>query len=74
MKLKFSLLCGVFVLCSFFNHILAQTTQITGKITKKASGEALSGASVSIKGGKIVDKQIGAVPKSVLDKKIQAHL
>jgi len=27
-----------------------------------------------IKGGKIVDKQIGAVPKSVLDKKIQAHL
>ena len=27
-----------------------------------------------IKGGKIVDKQIGAVPKSVLDKKIQANL
>ena len=27
-----------------------------------------------IKGGKIVDKQIGAVPKSVLDKKIQAHM
>ena len=27
-----------------------------------------------IKGGKIVDKQIGAVPKSVLDKKILAHL
>ena len=27
-----------------------------------------------IKGGKVVDKQIGAVPKSVLDKKIQAHL
>lgn len=27
-----------------------------------------------IKGGKIVDKQIGAVPKNVLDKKIQAHL
>ncbi len=27
-----------------------------------------------IKGGKIVDKQIGAVPKTVLDKKIQAHL
>ncbi len=27
-----------------------------------------------VKGGKIVDKQIGAVPKSVLDKKIQAHL
>ncbi len=27
-----------------------------------------------IKGGKIVDKQIGAVPKSILDKKIQAHL
>ncbi len=27
-----------------------------------------------IKCGKVVDKQIGAVPKSVLDKKIQAHL
>jgi len=27
-----------------------------------------------IKGGKIVDKQIGAVPKSILDKKIQANL
>jgi thioredoxin 1 len=27
-----------------------------------------------IKGGKIVDKQIGAVPKTVLDKKIKAHL
>ncbi len=27
-----------------------------------------------IKGGQIVDKQIGAVPKSVLDKKIQAHI
>lgn len=27
-----------------------------------------------IKGGQVVDKQIGAVPKSVLEKKIQAHL
>jgi len=27
-----------------------------------------------IKGGKVVDKQIGAVPKSVLDKKIQGLL
>lgn len=27
-----------------------------------------------VKNGQIVDKQIGAVPKSVLDKKIQAHL
>jgi len=27
-----------------------------------------------IKNGKVVDKQIGAVPKSVLEKKIQAHL
>jgi len=27
-----------------------------------------------IKNGEIVDKQIGAVPKSVLEKKIQAHL
>ena len=27
-----------------------------------------------IKGGQIVDKQIGAVPKSVLDKKILAHI
>ena len=27
-----------------------------------------------IKEGKVVDKQIGAVPKSILEKKIQAHL
>jgi thioredoxin 1 len=27
-----------------------------------------------IKGGKVVDKQIGVVPKNVLDKKIQSHL
>jgi thioredoxin 1 len=27
-----------------------------------------------IKGGKVVDKQIGAVPKSILDKKIKANL
>lgn len=27
-----------------------------------------------IKEGKVVDKQIGAVPKTVLEKKIQAHL
>lgn len=27
-----------------------------------------------IKGGQIVDKQIGAVPRTVLEKKIQAHL
>ncbi|MBO9732346.1 MAG: thioredoxin [Chitinophaga sp.] len=27
-----------------------------------------------IKGGKVVDKQVGAVPKAVLDKKIQANI
>lgn len=27
-----------------------------------------------IKGGQVVDKQVGAAPKSVFDKKIQAHL
>lgn len=27
-----------------------------------------------IKGGKVVDKQVGVVPKSVLEKKIQAHI
>lgn len=27
-----------------------------------------------VKGGQVVDKQIGAVPKSVLDKKIQSHI
>jgi len=27
-----------------------------------------------VKGGQVLDKQIGAVPKSVLDKKIQSHL
>lgn len=27
-----------------------------------------------IKGGKVVDKQVGAAPKSVFDKKINAHM
>ena len=27
-----------------------------------------------VKGGQVVDKQIGAVPKSVLDRKIQSHM
>jgi thioredoxin 1 len=27
-----------------------------------------------IKNGEVVDKQIGAVPKAILDKKIQAHI
>ena len=27
-----------------------------------------------VKGGQVVDKQIGAVPKAVLDKKIQSHM
>lgn len=27
-----------------------------------------------VKGGQVVDKQIGAVPKSVLEKKIQSHM
>lgn len=27
-----------------------------------------------LKNGKVVDKQVGAAPKSVLDKKIQAHI
>ncbi len=27
-----------------------------------------------IKGGEVVDKQVGAVPKSVLEKKIKAHI
>ncbi len=27
-----------------------------------------------IKGGQVVDKQVGAVPRSVLEKKIQSHL
>jgi thioredoxin 1 len=27
-----------------------------------------------IKGGKVVDKQIGAVPRSIIEKKIQAHI
>ncbi|HEY8957495.1 hypothetical protein HA402_013982 [Bradysia odoriphaga] len=27
-----------------------------------------------VKGGQVVDKQVGAVPKSVLDKKIQANM
>jgi TonB-linked SusC/RagA family outer membrane protein len=56
MKLKLASLCAVFLLCSIFNQAFAQNLQVTGKVTKKTTGEALSGASVVVRGGGVATR------------------
>ncbi|MGN6400813.1 MAG: SusC/RagA family TonB-linked outer membrane protein, partial [Flavisolibacter sp.] len=54
MKSKILLYVSVlFVLQAFFSPALAQTIQVSGKITSKSTGEALTGATVSVKGTSI---------------------
>lgn len=50
MKIKTVLLLGCFLTQLFFSVVLAQGILVTGKVTNKANGEALSGATVSLKG------------------------
>jgi TonB-dependent starch-binding outer membrane protein SusC len=56
MKLKLASLCAVFLLCSIFNQAFAQNLQVTGKVTKKTTGEALNGASVVVRGGGVATR------------------
>src|SRR4029078_9085196 len=50
MKLKTALLLSfIAILFSFQTH--AQTTTVTGKVTNRTNGEALPGATISLKGG-----------------------
>ncbi|UEG48824.1 TonB-dependent receptor [Ferruginibacter lapsinanis] len=51
MKLKLTLVSAAFLLCSIFNQAFGQNIQVTGKVTKKTTGEALIGATVNVKGG-----------------------
>ncbi|RYF91664.1 MAG: TonB-dependent receptor [Chitinophagaceae bacterium] len=50
MKCKLTSLCAVLILCSIFLPAYSQTLQVTGRVTKKATGEALAAATVSLKG------------------------
>jgi TonB-linked SusC/RagA family outer membrane protein len=50
MKVKIALLLSCFVTQLLFSVAFAQSLDISGKITNKASGEALVGASLTVKG------------------------
>lgn len=56
MKLKLASLSAVFLLCSIFNLAFGQNIEVTGKVTKKTTGEALVGATVQVKGTNSVTK------------------
>lgn len=48
LKLKFCL--GIALLLCFFSEAYSQNMRVTGKVTQRSTGEALPGASVSVKG------------------------
>ncbi|MEO5893157.1 MAG: TonB-dependent receptor [Ferruginibacter sp.] len=50
MKMVLSL-CAVILVQSFFLTAFSQSLQVTGTVTNKSTNEALSGATVSVKGG-----------------------
>ena len=51
MKSKTALLfCCLFISQLFFSQVFAQTINVSGKVTNRATGEALSQATVQIKG------------------------
>jgi len=50
MKVKIALLLSCFVMQLLFSDAFAQSFDVSGKITNKASGEALVGASITVKG------------------------
>ncbi|RYY70482.1 MAG: TonB-dependent receptor, partial [Chitinophagaceae bacterium] len=56
MKFKLASFCAVFLLCSIFNHAFSQNLQVTGKVTKKATGGGLAGASVVVRGGGVATR------------------
>ena len=53
MKPKLVALSAIFLLFSIFNHAIGQTIPISGKVTNKATGEAIVGATVAIKGSTV---------------------
>lgn len=50
MKLKLAVLHAVFLLFSIMNLSFGQTIKVSGKVKNKSTGEALSGATVAVKG------------------------
>ncbi|MEJ7736779.1 MAG: SusC/RagA family TonB-linked outer membrane protein [Chitinophagaceae bacterium] len=50
MKCKIGTLFAMLFMLCFFHETIAQSIQVTGKVTRKTSGEPLAGASVRLKG------------------------
>ncbi|HQS24634.1 MAG: SusC/RagA family TonB-linked outer membrane protein [Sphingobacteriia bacterium 24-36-13] len=50
MRLRFLLLCLLFIMGGFLQQVLAQQIAVSGKVTNKTTGEALAGASVIVQG------------------------
>ncbi|HEY0059964.1 MAG TPA: SusC/RagA family TonB-linked outer membrane protein, partial [Flavisolibacter sp.] len=53
MKMKIALLCAFLLLHGLCFHALAQSLQISGKVTSVATGEALPSATVTVKGTRV---------------------
>lgn len=51
MKLKLACCSAVFLLCSLINFTYAQNLQVSGTVKNKSTGDALIGATVTLKGG-----------------------
>ena len=70
MKLKLASVSAVFLLCSIFNQAFGQNIQVTGKVIKKSTAEALEGATVNVKGEKSTTKtdQTGSFSISIPQK------
>ena len=50
MRLRFLLLCLLFIMGGFLQQVAAQQIAVSGKVTNKSTGEALAGASVVVQG------------------------
>ncbi len=53
MRLRFLLLCLLFITGGFLEQVLAQQIAVSGKVTNKTTGETLAGASVVVQGTKL---------------------
>ena len=51
MKLKIALSLALLLLVGTAQQIMAQTLQLRGKVRSRTTGDALNGATISVKGG-----------------------
>jgi len=59
MRLKFQLLCLLFMMGGFLQQLSAQSLTVSGKVTNKSTGEALAGASVMVQGTQLATQTNG---------------